>query len=43
MKAFKIDPKNKTIKEIVIDRWQDIYQIVLKNIILMQAILIYII
>ena len=25
MKAFKINPKNKTIEEIVIDRWQDIY------------------
>lgn len=26
MKAFKIDPKNKTIEEIVINRWQGIYQ-----------------
>lgn len=25
MKAFKIDPKNKTIEKIVINRWQDIY------------------
>lgn len=25
MKAFKIDPKNKTIEEIVINHWQDIY------------------